>query len=141
MVGFKKRASFQCDEAGAVAIEFAMLGPILIVMLLGIVCYGGYFWIAHSVQQLANDGARAAVAGLDDAERNSLAQASVSAGAGGYAYLKPSAAAVTVARQNQDISINVVYDASSSPFWGMAGLVPMPPSKIERRAVVRLGGY
>ncbi len=129
------------DETGAVAIEFALVGPILIVLLIGIVCYGGYFWLAHAVQQVANDSARAAIAGLDDAERGSLAQSSLASGMADYPYLKISNAAVTVARKDQQLSINVVYDASSSPFWGMSGLVPMPSAKIERRAVVRLGGY
>lgn len=136
-----RKASFRRDEDGAAAVEFAFVGPILIMLMFSILCYGGYFWIAHAVQQLANDSARAAVSGLDDAERTSLAKASLTSGMGQYAYLNPKAAVVTVAHQNQDIAINVVYDASGSAFWGMSKLVPMPSSKIERRAVVRLGGY
>lgn len=129
------------DERGAAAVEFAFVGPILIMLIMGILCYGGYFWIAHAVQQLANDSARAAIAGLDDAERRSLAQSSLSSGMSQYGYLEPANAAVTVAREDQELAIHVVYDASGSAFWGMSQLVPMPSSRIERRAVVRLGGY
>jgi Flp pilus assembly protein TadG len=136
-----RKANFRRDERGVAAIEFAFVGPILIVLMFAIVCYGGYFWIAHAVQQLANDSARAAISGLDDAERRSLAQSSLSAGMSDYGYLKPTAAAVTVVRTNQKLSIKVVYDASSSGFWGMSKLVPMPSSTIERSAAVRLGGY
>jgi len=136
-----RRASFRHDERGVAAIEFAFVGPILIVLMFAIVCYGGYFWIAHAVQQLANDSARAAIAGLDDVERSALARASLDAGMADYAYLKPSAAAVTVAQNNQKLSVKVVYDATESGFWGMAKLVPMPSPKIERSAAVRLGGY
>lgn len=141
MGAVKGRSCFGRDEQGAAAVEFAFVGPILIMLMFAILCYGGYFWIAHAVQQLANDSARAAIAGLDDAERRSLAEASLTAGMTQYAYLDPAAAEVTVARQNQDVSINVIYDASGSAFWGMSGLVPMPSATIERRAVVRLGGY
>lgn len=136
-----RSVSLQSDERGVAAIEFAFVGPILIVLLMGILCYGGYFWIAHAVQQLANDSARAAIAGLDDTERRSLAQSSLASGLTQYGYLKPSAAVVSVSNKNQELSIHVVYDASGSAFWGMSQLVPMPSSRIERRAVVRLGGY
>ncbi len=128
-------------EAGAAAVEFAIVLPMLCVLLFGIVAYGGYFWIAHAVQQLANDSARAAVAGLDDTERQSLAQASLSSGLSTYAYLKPSSAQLTLANQNQELAITVAYDAAGSPFWSLSGLIPMPPTLIRRQAVVRLGGY
>lgn len=136
-----RRKSFRRDEQGVAAIEFAFVGPILIVLMFAIVCYGGYFWIAHAVQQLANDSARAAIAGLDDAERGALARSSLDAGVADYAYLNRSAAAITVVRTNQKLSIKVIYDASDSGFWGMAKLVPMPSPRIERSAAVRLGGY
>jgi len=129
------------DERGVAAIEFAIVVPFLLLLLLGIVSYGGYFWIAHAVQQLANDGARAAVGGLDDTERRSLAQSSMTNAMTSYAYLTSSAAQVTVDSQGQRIAIRVAYDASASPFWAMRTIVPMPSSTIRREAVVRLGGY
>jgi hypothetical protein len=90
---------------------------------------------------LANDSARAAISGLDDAERRTLAQTSLTAGMNDYAYLNPAGAVVTIARTNERLSVKVVYDASDSGFWGLAQLVPMPSPKIERSAAVRLGGY
>ena len=59
---------------GAAAVEFALVGPILVFLLIGIVVYGGWFLMAQSVQALASEGARAAVGGLDSAERESLAR-------------------------------------------------------------------
>lgn len=131
----------QRSDSGAAAVEFAIVGPMLILLLLGIMSYGGYFWIAHSVQQLANDSARAAMGGLDDTERRSLAQASLDAGLANYPYLKSPSANLAMTNQGQQMAITVAYDASSSPFWSLGGLVPMPPSTIRRQAVVRLGGY
>src|SRR3546814_16160648 len=45
---------------------------LLVTLLLGLVCYGQYFLIAHSVQQIANDSARATIGGLTSDERNRL---------------------------------------------------------------------
>ncbi|MDO9335908.1 MAG: pilus assembly protein [Caulobacter sp.] len=129
------------DERGTAAIEFAMLAPALVAMLLGIVCYGGYFWLSHSVQQSANDGARAAIGGLNKAERASLAQASVTAGLPAYSILDPKAVKVVVVEDAQRMTVTVSYDASATPFWLFKGILPMPSSTIASNAVVRLGGY
>ena len=45
---------------GVAAVEFALVGPILVLLLIGIVVYGGWFLMAQSVQALASEGARAA---------------------------------------------------------------------------------
>ncbi|RWA68586.1 MAG: pilus assembly protein [Mesorhizobium sp.] len=60
------------DVAGTSAVEFAMLVPIFILLLLGMVAYGIYFGASHSVQQIAADAARKAIAGLDQTERQAL---------------------------------------------------------------------
>ena len=65
------------DRRGAAIVEFAILLPVLIVMLFGMLAYGQYFLLAHSVQQLANDAARATVAGVTPAERLTIAGATV----------------------------------------------------------------
>lgn len=48
---------------GVAAVEFALVGPILVLLLIGIVVYGGWFLMAQSVQALASEGARAAIGG------------------------------------------------------------------------------
>jgi Flp pilus assembly protein TadG len=111
------------------------------MMLLGIVCYGGYFWIAHSVQQVANDAARVSVGGLDATERASLAKGVLASEIDDYAYLTASSATVTLVDQDQAVTVKVAYDASATPFWSLYKLMPMPSSTITRSATVRLGGY
>lgn len=142
MVKFLSRLrSFRRRDDGAVLVEFAFVGPILIVMLMGIIAYGGYFWVSHAVQQLANDAARAAVGGLDSTERSSLAQSSLTGSMGNYAFLEPQSAHVTVTGDTTNLKIAVAYDASNSPFFAMKGLLPLPNSTITRQASIRLGGY
>lgn len=125
---------------GVAAIEFAMVAPLLILMMLGIVVYGGWFWMAHSVQSLASEGARAAIAGLDPAERESLARGFVGGQVGDLG-LRADRASVEVESTASVIRVNVVYDASDHPLMALSAIIPSPPRTIRRTAVVRLGGY
>jgi Flp pilus assembly protein TadG len=132
---------FLAHSAGSAAIEFAMVLPVLIVLLFGIVCYGGYFWMAHNVQELANDAARSAVAGLTDSERQSLAQSEMTAEIANYTVLSPSLASVAYSGDSQFFTVSVSYNAASTPFWALGGLLPMPSKIIVRSASIRLGGF
>ena len=71
-----ERERFTASRAASAAVEFAIVGPVLLLLMSGIFTYGGYFLTAHTVQQLANDAARASIAGLDDTERLALARES-----------------------------------------------------------------
>ena len=129
------------DEDGAIAVEFALLAPVLIVLVLGITAYGGYFWMSHAVQQMANDAARAAVGGLDATERQSLAQQTVTSEGLNYTNLDASRTQVSLVDTTTQLTVNVIYDASGSPFWAASGLVPMPSTRLTRTATIKLGGY
>lgn len=129
------------DERGTVAIEFALVGPLFALLLMGLVVYGGWFWMAQGVQHLAAEGARAAVAGLDVPERDRLARAAVTEGAGAATILNPARLSVAVSDTTQEIRVTVTYDAADDPLLALAGLVPAPPTTIERAAAVRIGGY
>jgi Flp pilus assembly protein TadG len=132
---------FAACRDGAAAVEFAFVGPIFILMLCGIMAYGGYFWSAHAVQQVANDAARAAVAGLAGPERENLARAAVEAEIADYAYLDAPNASVAVTDLADRMTVTVTYDATDSFFFALRHIVPMPSPRISRRASVRHGGY
>ena len=135
------RAFVRCGR-GSTLVEFALLAPTLIVLLLGIVGYGGYFYLAHTVQQLANDAARAAVGGLTSSERQSLASQAVTLDLQSYSFLSSSSTSVTVNDSNgSSLSVSVVYNAAGDPIYGLQGLVPLPSSTINRVASISLGGY
>lgn len=129
------------DAGGAAAVEFAIVGPVLILMLCGIMGYGGYFWISHAVQQVANDAARTALAGLNLPERQSLAQEVLADEIDDYAYLEAANAGIEVLGGEHTFTVQVTYDASGSAFWVLSKIVPMPDSQVRRTATVRLGGY
>lgn len=128
-------------EQGSAAVEFALIGPLFILMLIGAVVYGGWMWMAQAVQSLAAEGARAAIAGIDVTERASLAQLSVYDSLDGSTILEPEFVQVAVASDAGAIRVTVIYDASGHPLMALANLVPSPPHIIRREAVVRTGGY
>lgn len=129
------------EVSGAVAIEFALVGPLFIFLLVGTVVYGGWFWMAQGVQHLSSEGARAAIAGLDAAERETLARNAVRDGAAGAGAFRAGDLAVRVASDARSIQVSVSYDASAHPLMALSGLVPSPPRTITRSSTIRVGGY
>lgn len=49
------REQLQRNQRGASVVEFALLAPIFITLLFGMLGYGQYFYLSHSVQQIANN--------------------------------------------------------------------------------------
>ena len=120
--------------------EFAVIMPVFTAMVFGILQYGGYIWTAHSIQQLANDGARAALGGLTQTERTSLAQTTVSNELTNYAPLAAANATTTETEANQSLSVQVSYNASNAWFW-LVPIIPMPSTTIVRSATIVQGGF
>lgn len=129
---------------GANAVEFAIICPLFFMLTAGILVYGLYFGTAHAVQQLAADAARASVAGLSDAERTQIAKSHIATSIGGYPFISAGRLTVEAKRSPNDSDlfiVNLVYDASDLPVFGLDKLVPVPSSTIRRSATIRRGGY
>lgn len=120
-------------------IEFAVIAPVFIMILAGIIAYGGYFWRAHSLQQIANDAARSALAGLTATERDALARDSVAREMEPLAGIAADRATVRISEANDLLVVTLTYDASDDAFLQL-GLVPLPDRRIRRTAAIRLAG-
>ena len=134
---------FRFDAAGSAAVEFALLAPLYIFLLMGMAAYGIYFGASHSVQQLAADAARASVAGVSQSEREALAGGFVDRNAAGYPFIDPERLAVRVSESATDsnqFDVVVSFDASRLPIWGLFERLPMPDQTIKRRSTIRIGG-
>lgn len=140
MALFKNR-KMAADCAGATAVEFALLAPILVVLTFGSIQWGLYFGAAHSVQQLCNDAARVAVAGLTAKERAGLVKAHVDKWGGEYSFLRKERIRSSVNDDGEVIVVRTDYDASNLPIFALKGLMPVPPATIRQQSVVALGGY
>lgn len=132
------------DECGAALVEFALVFPVALLFLCGLLAYGLYFGAAHAVQQLAADAARATVAGLSDAERAAIAEAHVAASGGSYPLLRRDRLAVVARPLTSDpdqFQVRITFDSADLPIWAFSGLVPLPEKVIERSATIGRGGY
>lgn len=137
------RRSFSRNRQAAVAVEFAILSPIYIFLLMGMVAYGIYFGAAHSVQQIAADAARASIAGLDEADRRAIALRFIETNAGGYFFIDARNLALSVgdsAADGNQFQVVVDYDARDLPIWSLFRDFPLPEHTITRRSTIRIGG-
>jgi Flp pilus assembly protein TadG len=128
---------------GVSAVEFALLVPLFVTIVFGIVVFGSYLTMVHDVQQLAAEAARSSIAGVTDTERNGLATNYVSANAQIYPLLTPNKLTVSAAPSPSNANVYVVtvnYDASSSFIYSLP-FVPSPPSTIARSAAIPYGGF
>ena len=131
----------RCRNAAS-AVEFAILVPVFLVLVFGIIVFGSYLAIVHGVQQLAAEAARRSIAGLNDTERASLAAGYVSANAASYPLIAANRLTVVSATSGSNVFVVTVdYDASQSFIYALPAFVPMPPSRIERSAAIPFGGF
>ncbi|MET0170558.1 MAG: TadE/TadG family type IV pilus assembly protein [Aliihoeflea sp.] len=131
-----------CNK-GSTAIEFAILSPVYLLFLLGMIAYGIYLGASHSVQQLASEAARLSVGGLTEVERRTMALDYITNHSQGYAFVDPAKLQVEVADSAADgtrFVVDLRYDARHLPIWGLFDGLVMPSTTIERRSTVRVGG-
>ncbi|RIV89221.1 TadE/TadG family type IV pilus assembly protein [Aurantiacibacter zhengii] len=125
------------DEQGAVLVEAAFALPIIIVLLFGVISYGTWFMAAQSVQQAANEGARAALAGIDEADRQDIVQDMVNDGVLSAGTVNADKVTVSTSLEGDVYTVAVSYDYSESVLLS-ASIIPLPASPITRQARVRL---
>lgn len=132
------------DTRAVSAVEFAVVAPFLLLLLLGIACFGYIFGVHHEVQQIAAEAARASVAGTTDTERDTLARSYISANADDYLLLKSSKMTVTTTASTQPIAmfqVAIGYDLSGTLPYQLGTLLPLPNPRIERKAIIQQGNY
>jgi Flp pilus assembly protein TadG len=128
---------------GASAVEFAMLLPVFLALIFGIVIYGSYLAVVHGLQQLAAEAARSSIAGMSASERNSLATSYVSTNVGTYPLISANNISVSAAPSVADPNVFVVtvtYNASGMFIYSLP-FVPAPSSTIIRSAAIPFGGF
>lgn len=120
-------------ERGAAIVEMALVLPLLLALLMGILVYGQYFMLAHNVQQAANDGARAAIVGLDAADRSAVASRAVARSLDAIGGTH----SVAVSETSEAITVAVAYTAPQGSLL-RSSFVPAPDDVIRARATFEL---
>jgi Flp pilus assembly protein TadG len=128
------------DRSGAALLEFAFVLPLLLTFLAGVIEYSYWFYISHSVQTVANDAARASLAGLTASERSTLAQAAATNSLSRLGAVSAQSTTTTITDDGQSFQIRLTYDASHDPMLHI-GPVPSPPGSISRSAIVSLNQF
>lgn len=129
-------------RGGSSAVEFAIIAPIFLLVLLTMIGYGIYLMTAHSVQQVAADAARTAVAGLNNNERQALAKDFVTRTSLGYVFMDKRYFNVTVGQDlnnSNQFTVTVEYDATELPIWNLYSYA-LPEKTIKRFSTIRIGG-
>ncbi len=124
---------------GAAAVELALVAPIFILLVFGMIVYGSWFSLAQSVQTLATESARASIGGLDQIERQSLALDYLEAQVG-TSGLDVDHIEQTVDVTDSVTTVTIRLDVSEHPVMAFSKIIPSPPQIIERSAVVLSGG-
>lgn len=135
---------FSRARGGASAVEFALIVPVFLAIMFGIVVFGSYLAVVHGVQQLAAEAARSSVAGLSESERSQLANDYVATNAASYILIDPSHLSVDAATSASDanvFTVTVRYDASDMFIYSLPSFVPSPPTTVVRMAAIPRGGY
>ncbi|MBB6466927.1 TadE/TadG family type IV pilus assembly protein [Aminobacter carboxidus] len=134
---------FLHSSSGTSAIEFAIVAPVFILLVFGMIAYGIYFGALHSVQQMAADAARTAIGGLNETERKTLAQRYIDLNADGYVLIDKTKLTVDVKDNHNDSEqfvVSLSYDARQLPIWNLLPMLPMPEQTIKRTSTIRVGG-
>jgi Flp pilus assembly protein TadG len=132
------------DESGAVAVEFALLVPLLLLLVLGTIQYGSYFYSSQAGSDIARDAARRAAVGdpVSCADFKDAVQAGIDgvAGHGSTTYIKRTYARRPAGRTGDllpgdEVTVQLQFQAfdMNLPF------VPVPnDSRISATVKVRL---
>ena len=132
---------FRDHDSGTSAVEFALISPIFIVLLLGIICFSAVLSTYNAVQQIAAEAARAALPGLSAAEQSQLAQNYVTSVIGNYGLLDPSKLTVSTSAQATTFTVTATYNMSGSFFMTLGGFLVTASPLIIRSAAIQTGGF
>lgn len=129
------------DNRATSAVEFALIAPLLLLLIASILAYGSIFATSLSLQQIAAETARATIGGLSDAERKTLAQTKLNAIAADYPMLDVSKVtfAFDAGAGSQISKVTLRYDMVNHPAYTLENLLPLPKSPLTYSLIVTDG--
>jgi Flp pilus assembly protein TadG len=143
-LAIRKAARALRDSSGVSAIEFAIVAGLFFTIVFGIIIYGDYFACDLLIAHIAEESARASLAGLDDSERESLALARANTLKTSYSGLLDASVLTVTAGPSATTGVFSVSVSYVNDFLGLGGLsafVPLPPKTQTAQFEVSNGGY
>lgn len=133
------------DSSGTTVIEFALLAPVFLMLVFGIIVYGLFFATDIAITYAASEAARASEAGLSDSERESIANSTAQAIIQNYSpLLALSSVTITsgpVTGNGGLFQVSITYNFQSFGLEGLSRLLPIPTVNPSANVVVSHGGY
>lgn len=134
--GARIGTAWRRDERGANAVEFALIMPVFLTLLLAMVYLAVYFSVGHSLAQIAADASRYAMVGLDGRERASLAARWIADPSRTYGVIDTSRLTVSTAETGGALRVTLAYDMTHLPTPPIVGAVLALPTSMERSSTV-----
>jgi Flp pilus assembly protein TadG len=128
------------DQRGAALIEMAMVLPVLMLLIMGIIVFGEWLACANALQQSANEGARASLSGLTQEERALTARQTVTDSLSHYDSIDQRKVVIGVQDDGATVNVTVNYDMTDQPVMKLP-FVPLPDKIVSRSAAVRLSNF
>lgn len=113
MAGFSSRAAE--NDRGIAALEFAIIAPLLFLLVFGILRVGYALGVQHSLTQLAASAAREALPASGEQKRADIVQHYVENHAADYALLRSNAVDCVIREADNALSVTVRMDVSDVP--------------------------
>lgn len=132
----------RCRRGGS-AVEFALIAPMLLAMVAGILTFGILLGAAHNLRLVTAEAARASIAGVTDAERATIVRDTVTRSLANGAMFRPGSVSVQVGTDSSDPNVTVVtvtLDATTLGLGLFSRLLPYLPSVMSSTVTVRRGG-
>lgn len=128
------------DRHGAAILELALALPVLMIFLFGILSGGSWLAMSHVVQESANEGARAALAGITPAERVTLGNGAALQTLSRSYGIRSNDVTVRIDDDGRLLTVRVSYDGSANPLLKLP-ILPAATTTIQRQASVVLAGF
>jgi Flp pilus assembly protein TadG len=135
---------FNENDNGGAVVEFALVAPLLIWFMFTVIYFAMYLGIAHSVQQLAADAARASIPGIGAAEQVQLSTDFIQRNAASYLFIDGRKITLVAGPAQADpttFDVTVRYDARDMLSWYPSGFSPFMGPIVERFAAIPSGGW
>ena len=133
-------------DGGAAAVEFALVLPLLLMLVLGAIDWGWYFFLREVVTNASREGARAGAVTITespadfplvtDAAENAANDYLTNLGLSGN-----HAVATTSGANVYEVSVVVTYPVGSITGFTLPGYASLVPTQIQATTQMRIEGY
>ncbi|ALN74404.1 hypothetical protein M673_16875 [Aureimonas sp. AU20] len=128
---------FLRSRSGSNSVEFAILAPILCLLLLGAVSVGLFVGTAHSLAQIAADVSRYAMVGDTAETRRQMAETWLRTTGQDYPLVDAKRMSVVVVEQSDLLRVTISYDMTNLPIPDLVRQsMPVPASLVRTASVV-----